>query len=339
MKNFNHVCILFLSIFFYSQHSLASYSNNFDGVILQAESETIYSDCSLLKRKCEGTKKWKNGDQYTGTFRFGKPNGYGKFIYGDGGYYEGEFQSGIPHGFGKMVYQDDSVYEGEWFNGSKHGEGNYSFSCGDEFFGEFQQDKIEGKGTILFSSGESYSGSWKNSMTHGLGSYSRLDGSQYLGYSLEGKKDGEGMVIWNSGDTLKGNWVDGRMEDDATFIFNDGSSLVTFWEEGIPLETAIYITPDGENIQGSRPELATLVITKNYDLMESVETNLQLAHYGFAMEYKSNDQYEEAIQALQMALSFEENDHNTKILERVNNEFTKIKSEQNRTGVASTVKY
>jgi len=216
---------------------------------------------------------------------------------------------------------DGSAYEGDWWDGVKHGSGAYSFSCGDEYFGEFQEDQMEGEGTILFGSGESYSGNWKDSQPEGYGIFSRNDGSHYAGISHKGMKDGEGMIIWETGDTLQGNWVEGQLEDDATFIFNDGSTMISFWENGKSQEELIYITTDGEEYKGNQKELAA-----------------QLAYYGFAMEYKSNHQFGLAKSSLQLAMSFDNTELNPKIYELVNSQMANIKSEEEDSGVASTVK-
>jgi len=296
------------------------------------------SDCPILKRKCNGFIEWKDGDRYKGAIRFGKPHGQGTYTWADGTIYFGSFDTGVPHGFGKKTYVDGSVYEGEWWDGLKHGKGAYSFICGDEFFGEFYEDKMEGEGTILFGSGESYSGFWKNSQPDGYGIFSRNDGSHYAGNSHQGVRDGEGMVIWETGDTLKGNWADGQLEDDATFVFNNGSTMISFWENGKSQGDLTYITSEGEEYMGNQKEIAKIIISNDFDLIESVENNLQLAYYGFAMEYKSNRQFSLAQSSLQLAMSFETNELNPKIYNMVNSQMAKLKSEQEDTGVASSVK-
>ncbi len=345
MKNLLCLSMSVIMYLLFANTSLA-FNNYVPLLEIQSEFHTTYeseknilkSDCPILKRKCKGTIQWKNGDQYKGAIRFGKPHGHGTYTWSDGTTYKGLFDTGVPHGFGKKSYIDGSVYEGEWWNGMKHGKGAYSFSCGDEYFGEFQDDLMEGEGTILFGSGESYSGNWKENQPDGYGIFSRNDGSQYAGNSHQGMKDGEGMIIWETGDTLQGNWVEGKLEDDATFIFNDGSTMISFWENGETQEELTYITSEGDEYTGNQKELASVIITQDFDRLESVENNLQLAYYIFAMEYKSNQQFGLAQYSLQLAMSFDNSELNPKILEMVNDQMANIKSEQEDTGVASSLK-
>ena len=305
----------------------------------ESEKNILKSDCPILKRKCNGSIQWKNGDQYKGAIRFGKPHGQGIYSWADGTIYEGQFDTGVPHGFGKKTYVDGSAYEGDWWDGIKHGTGAYSFSCGDEYFGEFQEDQMEGEGTILFGSGESYSGNWKNNQPDGYGVFSRNDGSHYAGLSHNGMKEGEGRIIWESGDTLQGNWVEGKLEDDATFLFHDGSIMISFWEDGKSQDELTYLTAEGEEYTGNQKELAAIIISDDFGKIESVENNLQLAYYGFAMEYKSNQQFDLARSSLQLAMSFENTELNPKIYELVSSQMAKIKSEEENSGVASSVKH
>ena len=343
MKNLLCLCI---GVFLFLQTNLLAFNNLIPPLKIQSEFKSTYevekqilkSDCPILKRKCKGAIQWKNGDQYKGAIRFGKPHGQGTYSWADGTIYQGEFDTGVPHGFGKKTYVDGSVYEGDWWDGYKHGSGAYSFSCGDEYFGEFQEDQMAGEGTILFGNGESYSGNWNDNQPEGYGIYSRNDGSQYAGISHNGMKDGDGMIIWKTGDTLQGNWVEGKLEDDATFIFNDGSTMISFWENGKSQDELTYISADGEEYKGNQQELATIILSNDFGKMESVENNLQIAYYGFAMEYKSNQQFDLAKSSLQLAMSFDNDELNPKIYELVNSQMAQIKEEEENTGVASSVK-
>jgi hypothetical protein len=48
-----------------------------------------------------GTDFYANGDQYTGEYRYGKPCGRGKYLWGSGAVYEGEFIEGKKNGKGR----------------------------------------------------------------------------------------------------------------------------------------------------------------------------------------------------------------------------------------------
>ena len=54
---------------------------------------------------------------YSGDFRYGRFDGYGKMTFYNGSFYEGNFLRGQMHGDGKMVQSDGSVIEGFWRNG------------------------------------------------------------------------------------------------------------------------------------------------------------------------------------------------------------------------------
>ena len=307
--------------------------------LIEWNKDVLYCDCPLIKKNCHGKMEWHSGDKYVGEFSFGKPHGKGKLTYKNGAIYEGDFRFGISHGFGKMIYEDKSVYEGEWENGLKHGEGAYSYECGDEFYGSFKDDIIDGQGTIIFSNGESYSGNWENNLPEDYGIFSRNDGSQFAGMSRSGVKDGPGIITWERGDTLIGTWVDGIIEDDATFVFNDGSTMVSFWEEGRLIDGISYTTSKGQEFKGSLKEIASIIIQENYAEIESIENNLQLAWFGFAMEYKSSNNFKSAKNLLQLAMEIKEtDDNNNKTFKMLHNQFANILNIMEESGVASANK-
>ncbi len=72
----------------------------------------------------QGTLIGMNGDQYTGSFVYGRKSGSGKIIYAlNGNVYEGEWLDNEPHGRGKLTEAaTGNVFEGGWKHGKKHGE-------------------------------------------------------------------------------------------------------------------------------------------------------------------------------------------------------------------------
>ena len=265
----------------------------------------VFSDCPIIKKRCSGKKQWADGTTYEGAFRFGHPHGKGMITYADGGMYEGEFEKGYPHGRGMCTYPDGSRYEGDWYMGFKDGEGVYTFPKGHEYVGEFANDQIDGKGVILFTTGEAYNGDWKNGLADGEGVFIRKDGSQYIGKSKAGKRHEEGMIVWETGDTLKGNWYDGKLTEEANFIFSDGSSLLSYWEDGELQDGNItYITSKGQELWGTAETLVKDINQLNNSMLASTENNLQLAFYGFAMEYNATGDNKEAEKNLAIAFQF-----------------------------------
>jgi len=287
----------------------------------------VFSDCPILKKRCSGKKQWADGTTYEGEFRFGHPHGKGIITYAEGGAFEGEFEKGYPHGHGICTYEDGSRYEGDWYMGYKDGEGVYTFPGGHEYVGEFANDKIEGKGVILFSTGEAYNGDWKDGLAEGEGTFIRKDGSKYIGKSKAGKRHAEGMIVWESGDTLKGNWQYGKLHEEATYVFADGSSLLSYWEDGELQDGDItYITSKGQELWGTAKTLIKDINELNTSLLEPTENNLQLAFYGFAMEYKATGNVEEAEKNLAIAYQFIEPNDNSPTNIMVATLFNKIKN-------------
>ena len=342
MKTFNLSIILILSISIYSN---ANYFPNpitltvdVNEIYHTDDNATIHSDCPVFKAKCKGTKKWKDGTQYSGEMKFGQPHGKGRLTWTDESYYDGEFRNGIPNGNGKRIYPDDSVYDGEWFDGLRDGKGVYTFACGDEYFGEFREDLFNGNGSILLSSGESYQGEWKNGLAHGHGEFTRLDGSKYIGDNKKGERHGDGKIVWETGDTLAGTWNEGKLEDEVVFNFQDGSMMLTVWNNGEMENEATYITSDGEEFKANANELAEKIITNNLDLMESTENNLQLAFLGVGMEYRATLNYGAAEESFQFAMEVNPDFENSELSAMVGNQLANLQKEKEQFGVANANK-
>jgi len=341
MKNLKNLWVFIILLFgiqstISGKTNLKNLSNN--KVVFNLHEAEISSDCPVTKRKCVGKKQWKNGDWYEGEFRFGQPHGKGKFTWADGAYYEGEIYMGEPHGFGKLDYADGEFYEGEWMDGLKSGKGSYKFATGEEYYGDFEEDEMYGEGSILYTNGESYSGKWEESVPHGAGIHTRIDGSYFEGNMNSGKRKGYGTIIWETGDTLKGTWKQGKLVDNASFHFTDGSTLLTFWENGVAMEGAVYTTPNGEKFKADNIDLASQILTKDFNLMESVEQNLQLAWYGMALEYESNQNFELAKSSLEIASNMVDDKKDGKFSSFINDLRVNIEAEQERSGVASVKK-
>ena len=49
----------------------------------------------------KGKDTFANGDIYTGHYAFGKPDGFGVYIWKNGGMYQGEFKDGLKQGKGE----------------------------------------------------------------------------------------------------------------------------------------------------------------------------------------------------------------------------------------------
>ena len=61
----------------------------------------------------------KSRTEYTGIFKEGKIEGYGRFKWSNGEKYEGEVKDGKMHGAGKYFYKNGKIFEGYFDNGKK----------------------------------------------------------------------------------------------------------------------------------------------------------------------------------------------------------------------------
>jgi hypothetical protein len=105
---------------------------------------------------------WPNGDKYEGQMFQDQMHGRGIFTSSQGYVYTGEFKYGKPNGFGKLVYDNGDQYEGSLVNDMLHGKGKYLYANGDRYQGEFQNDLPHGHGVYILANGNIYSGSWEN---------------------------------------------------------------------------------------------------------------------------------------------------------------------------------
>ena len=66
-----------------------------------------------------GTRKYKNGNIYTGTFASGVPTGKGALTLASGDNYTGDFAAGKFNGTGTYKFKNGDSYTGEFRDSSK----------------------------------------------------------------------------------------------------------------------------------------------------------------------------------------------------------------------------
>ena len=59
---------------------------------------------------------YKDGSEYTGSWRGGFRDGYGVMVWYDGSRYEGQWSFGKAFQSGRFVYFDDEEFDGRWGN-------------------------------------------------------------------------------------------------------------------------------------------------------------------------------------------------------------------------------
>lgn len=119
---------------------------------------------------------------YDGTWKNGKMEGYGTYLFADNTTYEGYFHLNRPHGDGKCRYKTGQQFEGEYANGLFFGKGKYQSPEGLKYEGEYIEGVRHGKGKLIYPSGMIYEGNFENGKPSGRGKII----SKFTGWAYEG---------------------------------------------------------------------------------------------------------------------------------------------------------
>jgi hypothetical protein len=119
---------------------------------------------------------------YDGTWRNGKMEGHGKYLFNDRSTYEGEFHDNRPHGFGRSIFKQGQRYEGDFVKSRFEGQGKSRGKEGITYEGTFFDGKRSGKGKLTFPSGLMYEGDFLDGKPHGRGTIA----SKLTGWAWEG---------------------------------------------------------------------------------------------------------------------------------------------------------
>lgn len=300
------------------------------------DSTTIDScPCLEITGDCSGERVWKNGVKYSGNFKNGKIHGEGKLTFErDDFYYKGSFENGLPHGYGKMHFEDNSKYEGYWKQGKKEGEGAYVFPCGDEYLGEFKHDQINGNGVIIITNGTSYVGDWKNGVAHGEGTFLYKDGNKFMGTFNLGERHGTGVMAFITEDTLFGHWIKGVLDGKSITKLKKGSSIINTWKNGVLDKKIIYETSDGFKLSGSSKQLANIIQMSNKSLSDEGSLDFSVGWYIIALEYKSRNEFDQAIMSLQYAQQFDNSILESPVVKLISDELLNITTIKENTRMA-----
>lgn len=202
-----------------------------------------------------GTKKFQNGNVYTGYMEFGVPHGQGTLTETDGtvttgtfvqgnitgyaettrrnGYsYKGYWKDNKPHGTGTAVYAGGDTYTGDFANGDRHGTGTYTWTDGSYYTGDWVEGERTGQGTLHSSDGTVYTGGFKKGEYSGYGEITTKSGYSYKGNFKNGRYNGTGTAVYNGGDTYTGDFVDGNRHGTGTYTWTDGAVYTGDWKEG-----------------------------------------------------------------------------------------------------------
>jgi len=162
--------------------------NKNDGCIMNAR---LQKTCSV---------QFVNGDKFFGTFKDGRPNGYGEMYYKNSltsttngiefeiAQYKGNFRLGRREGKGKMVWADGSSFEGTWLNDMRH-EGKMIMNNNCVYIGKFQDDKFHDKmAKLLIPTNIIYEGEFILNKTAPIGMLLYPNGGIYYGQQSQFSK-------------------------------------------------------------------------------------------------------------------------------------------------------
>ena len=153
-----------------------------------------------------------NGDVYEGEVEKNKPHGQGTLTFktddGDGDVYTGSFKNGKFDGDGKYIWgASGDVYIGKWSNDVRCGIGKLKNSSG-TYDGEWNNDKQQGQGELKCPGGKVYSGKWDEGSIPKGRLYNRHDSDQFYDgeFNSKGQKDGQGRITFGDGTSFEGTF-------------------------------------------------------------------------------------------------------------------------------------
>ncbi len=114
----------------------------------------------------EGVLQWyENGlptDRYEGSYRGGKMDGHGLYVWANGARHDGEWKENGRSGHGVYVTANGDRYEGDFTQALLNGRGAAVLANGDRYEGGFWNYRPNGKGTLRRPDGEVFAGEWVN---------------------------------------------------------------------------------------------------------------------------------------------------------------------------------
>lgn len=176
---------------------------------------------SVAHRRPHGKGKmtwFKSGDVYSGSFRHGQLDGFGRMRYANGDSFEGMFSKDVRNGPGLFRFKKDGrTLDCTYKNDAPDDpNGRMTLEDGTIYVGSFIEGKRNGKGIQRFPNGARYEGGFLLGRYHGYGICNFQDGSIYEGEWMKGQAHGRGTLMKGSGEILH----DGLWQNDAP-VFED----------------------------------------------------------------------------------------------------------------------
>ncbi|MEC8043689.1 MAG: hypothetical protein VX130_03755 [Verrucomicrobiota bacterium] len=228
----------------------------------------------------EGKYFFDDGSVYQGTLAMGKPDGFGRRVYGNSDVYEGQFRKGLEHGsgtlrfksdeeidryvgmwasgqmegFGALVLVDESRMEGEWKNGSLRF-GEFQGANGEIKSGRWEGNTIAEmflkEGRVRLPNGDDFSGILDYEGKYRNGSLKLANGDIFVGSFASGIFDGRGVLEKASGSLYVGQFSGGLYSGTGLLIEEDGETYSGEFRNGLPEGYGIQDSPSGVQYSGS----------------------------------------------------------------------------------------
>ncbi|KAM3134379.1 hypothetical protein pb186bvf_013492 [Paramecium bursaria] len=197
-----------------------------------------------------GAIKLKEGNFYKGEWFQGKPDGVGRYVFGDQSSYQGAFREGLLHGYGEFITKDNHIFKGDWFRNTRKGFGTYFYPDGSKYEGSWENDYPHGKGEELYFDGSKYIGQYVKGKRQGFGRLEFSDGSVYEGGFEQDFMSGVGIYRWPDKRIYTGGWRRGKMHGRGKLEFPDGRIYEGDYLDDLRDGFGIFAYPDGRRYEG-----------------------------------------------------------------------------------------
>ncbi|MCW6037856.1 hypothetical protein K4A83_16475 [Spirulina subsalsa FACHB-351] len=237
---------------------------------------------------------------YRGTIVNGQRQGQGVFYFseGNGGgddnlatIYEGQFSNDRPNGRGRFIYGNDDRYDGEVLNGIPHGTGQFTFRSletenflfvvnnnlitmenvdkrDSRYFGGVRNGRPEGRGTFVYGICQAYGaelrclrydGMFRNGVPHGQGTMTtpaclvrggQVVCSRFTGNFYRGQPNGPGQIITANGDRCQGEFNDFTFTGRGTCTYTNGDRYSGELRFGAPHGIGVATYANGQSYRG-----------------------------------------------------------------------------------------
>jgi tetratricopeptide (TPR) repeat protein len=216
--------------------------------------------------------KFCSGNEYYGSFRYGRINGEGKFVWSNRDTYDGQITDSGFNGCGVFVQASDGPafgcesgvkgckgdrYDGGWLDGLRHGACTYTFGNGEEFHCTWHHGRCpefearmsaflagntwNGRGRITYDDGDLYEGDVSEGQRHGDGRMTFKNGHVYNGAWYHGQRHGNGRMTFKNGHVYDGAWYHGQRHGNGRMTFKNDDVYDGAWDCDVPSGHGVFV--------------------------------------------------------------------------------------------------